>query len=334
MTKACIVVNKYYRNNRLFDINNPVLNKDNGLYGFYLLKKKFGEFGVDLSTQDINPAKHSEIVIFNDMPTLIPSKMPGQRLYLLAMESIAVEPNNFDIRKYAVFNKVFTWKDDIIDNNKIIKVNYSFLFPQLDGKDNRKKDKYICLVANNRKSHHETELYTERKRVIEWFEQNHPQDFDLYGIGWDSIIPVNTLVSRLIWKIGLGRFLVRKKYECFKGAAIPKIPILKKYRFNICYENVADIPGYITEKIFDCFFAGCVPIYLGANNITQYIPETCFIDKRKYPTYEGLYNYLETIKDEEYDRYVNEGRTFLITDKSKEFSADYFAKVITNAIFQ
>jgi hypothetical protein len=35
---------------------------------------------------------------------------------------------------------------------------------------------------------------------------------------------------------------------------------LEKYKFSICYENARDIPGYITEKIFDCFFAGCVPI--------------------------------------------------------------------------
>jgi hypothetical protein len=63
---------------------------------------------------------------------------------------------------------------------------------------------------------------------------------------------------------------------------------LEKYKFSICYENARDTPGYITEKIFDCFFAGCVPIYWGANNITDHIPKECFIDKRDFEDYKVL----------------------------------------------
>ena len=52
----------------------------------------------------------------------------------------------------------------------------------------------------------------------------------------------------------------------------------KNISFAICYENARDIPGYITEKIFDCFFAGCVPIYWGgAPNVTDHIPANTFI---------------------------------------------------------
>ncbi|KAB7887432.1 hypothetical protein GBG19_10625 [Poseidonibacter ostreae] len=68
----------------------------------------------------------------------------------------------------------------------------------------------------------------------------------------------------------------------------------------MCYENARDIPGYITEKIFDSFFAGCVPVYLGADNITEHIPKECFIDKREFDTYEKLYKYLKNMSDEEY----------------------------------
>lgn len=38
--------------------------------------------------------------------------------------------------------------------------------------------------------------------------------------------------------------------------------------------------GYITEKIFDCFFPGVIPIYWGAENVTDYIPQDTFIDRR------------------------------------------------------
>ena len=72
------------------------------------------------------------------------------------------------------------------------------------------------------------------------------------------------------------------RYPSYAGEISSKRAILEQYKFSICYENMSDMPGYITEKIFDCFFAGCVPIYLGASNMTDYIPGGTFIDKRKF----------------------------------------------------
>lgn len=44
-----------------------------------------------------------------------------------------------------------------------------------------------------------------------------------------------------------------------------KAECIRHYRFNICPENV-DAPYYCTEKIFDAFSAGCIPIYHGSGN--------------------------------------------------------------------
>jgi hypothetical protein len=40
---------------------------------------------------------------------------------------------------------------------------------------------------------------------------------------------------------------------------------LKNFKFNLCPEN-DNYSGLVTEKIFDAIFAGCIPIYRGANN--------------------------------------------------------------------
>jgi hypothetical protein len=32
------------------------------------------------------------------------------------------------------------------------------------------------------------ELYSKRVEAIKWFEKNHPEDFDFYGIGWDRYV--------------------------------------------------------------------------------------------------------------------------------------------------
>ena len=45
-----------------------------------------------------------------------------------------------------------------------------------------------------------------------------------------------------------------------------KIEYLRDFKFNICPENTIS-DGYITEKLFDSFSAGCIPIYSGDKNI-------------------------------------------------------------------
>lgn len=44
-----------------------------------------------------------------------------------------------------------------------------------------------------------------------------------------------------------------------------KIEYLKQFKFNICPEN-ANTRWYVTEKLFEAFVAGCIPIYYGSDN--------------------------------------------------------------------
>ena len=38
--------------------------------------------------------------------------------------------------------------------------------------------------------------------------------------------------------------------------------------FNICPENT-NVDGYVTEKLFQAFAAGCIPIYNGGGNFLE-----------------------------------------------------------------
>ncbi len=49
-----------------------------------------------------------------------------------------------------------------------------------------------------------------------------------------------------------------------------KIDTIKNYKYNICPEN-SDTIGYTTEKIFQSFQAGCIPIYYPCNKIEDKI---------------------------------------------------------------
>src|SRR5438309_10477229 len=46
------------------------------------------------------------------------------------------------------------------------------------------------------------------------------------------------------------------------GGPWGKIEFLKRYKFNIAFEN-ASLPGYTTEKIVEPMAARCLPIYWG-----------------------------------------------------------------------
>ena len=177
---------------------------------------------------------------------------------------------------------------------------------------------------------HRLELYSKRIEAIRWFEKKHPNDFDLFGMGWDRFRFRGIKVVRALNKLTWLTKLLAPTYPSYKGPVSEKKIVLEKYKFAICYENGRDIPGYITEKIFDCLFAGCIPVYWGANNISDYIPDNCYVDMRNFNSYEELYLYLIEMNDEDYTFRLNEIELFLNSEKIQGFSAETFAETVVN----
>lgn len=331
MKKICIVVSDFYQKNRLFDLDDKLVNRDNCMYPFWLLKKEFKKHGYDLSTQDINGISDSQVVIYNEMPKTLPNKNDIQKSYLMLFESELIRPDNWNLNKHKYFNKIFTWDDDIIDNKKYFKFNFAQQIPSSITKDLLKKEKLCTLIAGNKKVNHPLELYTKRVEAIRWFEKNYHEDFDFYGIGWDNFSHPNEYIKILLNKIKILKFFV-PNFQCYGGKVDSKREVLEKYKFAICYENAKDISGYITEKIFDCFFAGCIPIYWGADNIIKHIPKECFIDKREFNTYEELYHYIKNMSDGEYIKYLDNIENFLNSEKAYKFSSECFAETLIGTI--
>jgi len=330
MLKASFYLN-FYLKNKVFDINDILVNRDNYAYSYFKLKNTFQENGFDLSTYDINSINDSKMVIYNDMPNVLPAKEDILKSYLLLFESELIKPNNWDVEKHQYFHKIFTWDDRIIDNKKYFKINFSHLFPESINKDLSKKEKLCTLIAGNKKVAHPLELYSKRVEAIRWFEKHHLDEFDFYGMGWDEYTSSNRYIRFLFKKSKLSK-LFKPNFPSYKGRVDSKKEVLEKYKFAICYENAKDIPGYITEKIFECFLAGCVPVYLGANNITDHIPKECFIDKRAFDSYEKLYEFINNMPDSDYLGYLHHIEDYLRSSMSHPYAAEYFAKTIVETI--
>lgn len=335
MIKCGIVVPEFYKGDRLFDIHDKISNRDNNLYHWLLLKNKFTEYGVELSTYDRSRDKEYSTIIFPDMPNssqfdLKSKSNIGRDLYLVIFESELIKLENWDIDRHKYFTKIFTWNDSIVDGKKYIKYCWPNTIPHNTHFNNIKKNALCTMIAAHKQNKHPLELYSERVKAIRWFEKYHPEKFDLFGMGWNKYIFTGKL--SYLNKYDFIRKLHKPKYPSYKGTVISKNDKLRNYKYSLCYENARDISGYITEKIFDSFFAGCVPIYLGAPNVTDYIPPDTFIDKRQYPTYESLYKYLAEMSDSEYNGYQGNIQAFLTSQQMHVYSAEKFVEIISTHI--
>jgi hypothetical protein len=330
MKKVSFVAGRLFQGNLIFDKKQTRLVVGS-FDKFHRLHDDFKRLGYDLATAEINKPAESDIVLYLDMPKELPHEKDINKSYLLANESSIIKPENFDIHKHRYFTKVFTWNDIFIDYIKYIKLNYSFKLPDEIYKETKRKC-LCCLIVSNKSSSRRNELYSERKNLIRWFEKNHPADFHLYGIGWDRYrfegkkifralnrIP---LLNRIIYK------LFAKKYSSYMGKVDSKFETMRNYKFAIAYENVKDELGYITEKMFDVFIAGCVPVYWGAKNITDYVPDNCFIDRRKFKTNKELYEYLKEMPDNEYIQYLDNIEMYLNSEQAQQFSAENFSRTL------
>jgi len=77
-----------------------------------------------------------------------------------------------------------------------------------------------------------------------------------------------------------------------------KAMLMRRYRFVIAFEN-ANLPDYITEKLWEPLKHSIVPIYYGAPNVDEYLPGPKSIIKAGKYLPEDLARYLQTIMDNE-----------------------------------
>lgn len=307
-------------------------NRDNCFEPYALLRDKFLDFGIQIDTVD---AFLGDVPLFELHMDVQPGTLSAVN-YLLLLENQYIKSVNGGREEWNKYRRIFTWDDRLVDGDKFRKINYPnpLTIHPVDGFASRPQ--FCCLIAGNKALpvSASRDLYAERVKSIRWFEKNAPHAFDLYGIDWDLPPARQGLfgkIERRIFKV-LNRFMSLTPFPSYRGKVDHKKDVLERTRFSICYENVGDLPGYITEKIFDCFFSGCVPVYWGANNIDDYIPNGCFVDRRKFRTTEEVYSFLAKMTEPEFMAYQQKIAEFLESDAAKPFGSQFFAEIIVQAI--
>ena len=261
------------------------------------------------SLKNLKNAKYIVVFDFHEHMLKRIKRYPKRKLILFAWEPKCIIEKNHDKNYHNIFSKVYTLNDDLVDNKKYFKFYMPELKNMAENKTAFNQKKLLCMIFSNKTSNYPFELYSKRREAIKFFQEFALHDFDLYGYGWEK----ENLIS-------------------YKGLVNDKVQTLKNYKFSICFENSNDINGYITEKIFHAFAAGCIPIYLGPKNTLNYIPQNCFIDYNRFKSFSQLYVYLKTMNEEEFLSYIENIKTYLSSKEAQLFSSDNFIKTFKKSL--
>ena len=161
------------------------------------------------------------------------------------------------------------------------------------------------------------DLYRTRMEVLTHL--SHETDFAFYGAGWMERLP------------GQSKDAHARLIQRYEGAPADKHEVLRNFKFCLCIENTS-FPGYISEKLIDCLFAGTIPVYLGAPDVERYVPPGIFIDMRDFDNYADLVRRLRSVDAEEALEMRRAASEFVRSESFELFTAEHFQRHVVGAI--
>lgn len=348
----------HFLQDRLFDVNSAHFVGDDLLAPYRHLRDFFAEKGVTVRTADYLPdrangAKNVYISfgILSNYRRLANERSDTILSAYFAMECPIVEPRMYkalrDAQKY--FKRIFSWSDGASLENFVgaplrcepFRWMQSFDDVHEDIWNNTDRKFLVMINANKLPRLYWQELYTERMKAVEYFSRF--DEVDLYGKGWDapSIRVGKTWMPHTLrrahhelqkkWQMISPDPLLSAAQKAYRGVADSKSKTLGQYKFALCFEN-SILKGWITEKIFDCFFAGTVPVYWGEPEIERHIPEDCFIDMRKFADYRDLRSFLHSLTESEIQKYKENAKAFIKSPAFYPFSKAAFAQLVADIV--
>lgn len=323
-----------HSNNSLFANSNPT-HTYAPTYTSRLLRTSFLEHGIELNTADLNIGREVVFEFYVEGQILRGKPVPK---YLVATENPYINSFNSNVEYCSQFRKVFSWNPIVANqpNGVLVMVPNEIIVRSTPVFEQRPL--LVALVNANKRfpKQLDGDLYEERIRLIRWYENYQPKSFGLFGRGWDKPSPAFGFSERMIRRLNRlkTQFYGYKPFPSYRGAIESKSQAYSKAKFGICYENTKDLPNYITEKIFDCMMEGCIPVYWGANNVCDFIPKGCFIDRRDFATTVDLHDFLASMDGVTYGQYQVSMAQFLNSSLVDPFRAETFVAKLVGAITQ
>lgn len=319
----------HYLKNKLFDLSNSKLNRDNSLLPFHRLAEKLQNQGVFINTVDFlfeneldqNIHHYFSLGVMSNINELNKRKDINLKGFLI-MEPPVVSPELYNALPELTsrFEKVYIhntegdgYSLDRVDKSKLNRLYWPqpcFGVIEKNWANTDRLNRIVVINGNHRPKSIEGELYSKRIEAMAGLVKLNA--VDLYGRGW-----AKWWLRSSFWLpywMNRGRLM-----SIYKGECSSKLDILSQYRFCLCFENMS-MKGYVTEKIFDCLYAGTIPLYWGAPDIDSLIPAEVYIDVRKFESWEDMWGHVRNMSKAEVKLMREAGKAFM---RSKKFSKYY-----------
>jgi len=298
-------------------------NKQDKLFNYFAFKEPFFKAifsGYNfILTNSLAHLENVKYVITQEVPRedsdlKLLLKIPLEKRILFSCETHISNPRSHSASYHKNYSKIFTWNQDFVDNKRIFWlpgwIMWTDIIPMIEKLPKFNEKKLCVLVSSYWISSHELSNHPKRMDFVNFCE-NEPGNLDIFGTGWPT------------------------KFKNYKGRIpfngdrrLNKINKIKNYKFYLCYENTKNVRGYITEKIFECFAAGCIPIYSGASNIADYIPQNCFIARDAFASEQELLDFIQKMDEKTYNSYIENIKKFLSSKEAQVLSRPYFVEQI------
>lgn len=338
--RPIVAVNYYFAsdelNNRIFAPGCHT-GKALGMKAFRAFMNARGVEVVTLDSVDFLDPNVKHVLYFEYNWRLIRSdpflrKIPREKRALVLLEPANINPSLYYTSLLRDrFHTVFTWDLHLLRRNPAYsRINVPVGAEPRKYRENPFADlafadkRFLVAVSRNRWSYMPQSTYSFRRRAYRHFERAFPDGFDLYGMGWNA-----PCISYEKW-FGYPRFPSwRGEIDDTWDAKVHKIA---SYKFALCFENNASEPGYISEKLTDCFCARCVPVYYGSKGTERLIPRDAWIDVRDFRTLADLGTFLGGMDETCYHRYMAAIDRFMRSDRLDFFSTDHLFGVIADRL--
>lgn len=255
---------------------------------FHLMSKYFNLYNGYVDHELINKSENSIIY-------LIPS-ITDENLYHKNQEIISKykEKTPIVLRHYDPYipkkfdldwlqsnsDLVLTYAEQIVNGNNIqfstmfydTHLYHTFNYPAT-------RNRFACMITNNR---------------IRPGYQKTKEEFQQYGIDGETSREARRELARYMDVDIYGREGWSPLLPNYRGSIQPfdqKYVILSKYKFNLIVDT-AILDTYISEKILDSVLVPTVPVYLGTEKISDYIPRSCYISMSDFDSYRDLIIFL------------------------------------------
>lgn len=258
--------------------------------------------------------------------------VPYEKRALVMIEPGLVNPSLYFTSHYRKrFKTIFSWHLGLLKKNaSYIRINVpvgaepSAYMENPFRQQTFHNKRFLVAVSSNRWRNMPHSAYPLRLAAYKYFEQSIPGRFDLYGTGWNA--------PRSFWErhFGWHQFSVYKGR--ISGGYDDKVKVIARYKYALCFENNTAEPGYISEKIIDCFCARCVPIYYGWKGAAEYFPKDAWIDLREFRDLRALESFLEGVDEARYACYIQAIDRFMRSEQIKFFSMENFFDVIAKQL--